>query len=88
MGNTRYEGGYYLIKETKQPKYLDFYDLKKKDLTTLWAYVGQTVGYRKRWFFITYKTTLFYSEKARDNYAKNWIKYLYKQPMPLFKANA
>jgi len=77
---TMYEGGYYLMKETKQPKYLDFYDLKKEDLAILRTYIGQTVRYKKRWFFVTYKTKLFYSFDVRDNYPKNWIKYLYKQP--------
>ena len=77
---TMYEGGYYLMKETKQPKYLDFYDLKKEDLSSLVAYVDQTVRYKKRWFFVTHKTKLFYSFDVRDNYPENWIKYLYKKP--------
>ena len=77
---TMYEGGYYLMKETKQPKYLDFYDLKKEDLAILRTYIGQTVRYKKRWFFVTHKTKLFYSFDVRDNYPENWIKYLYKKP--------
>jgi len=83
MTDIRYEGIYYLMKETKQPKYLDFYDLKREDLTTIWFYVGQTVRYRKRWFFVTDETKLFYSKKERDNYPQNWIKHLYKQPKPI-----
>lgn len=82
---TMYEGGRYLMKETKQPKYLDFFDLEDKHLSVLAVYVDQTVRYKNKWFFITYKTKLFYSKKDRDNYAENWIKYLYKQPNQITK---
>jgi len=44
------------------------------------AYIDQTVRYKKRWFFVTHKTKLFYSFDVRDNYPENWIKYLYKKP--------
>ena len=82
---TMYEGGRYLMKETKQPKYLNFFDLKDKDLSLLVAYVDQTIRYKNKWFFVTHNTKLFYSEKDRDNYAENWIKYLYKQPNQITK---
>ena len=81
--NTLYEHCYYLMTETKKPKYLDFYDLEDKDLGWLVSYRNQTVRYRGKWFFVTYKKTYFSSEKAAKEAPENYIKYLYQKPIPI-----
>ena len=80
---TLYEGMYYLIKETKQPKYLDFYELEEKDLNDPVMYLEQTVRYAGKWYFITTKTRCFDSENERDSAPKVYIKNLYQKKKPL-----
>ncbi len=80
--DTLYEHCYYLMKETKKPTHLDFYELEDKDLRMLDAYEKQTVRYQGKWFFVTYRKQYFYSEESQKNAPRVYIKYLYKKPMP------
>ena len=74
---TLYEHVYYLVKETKKPKYLDFYDLRETDNPEY--YLDQTVRINGKWFFMTTGKTHFRSAADRDNAPKIYIKYLYKK---------
>lgn len=87
MTNILYEHQYYLIKETKKPFYLDFYDLDDSDFTEarLCCYLEQTIRYKDKWFFVTTKKQYFSTETARDNAPKILIKYLYQKPKPIEK---
>ena len=85
--NTLYEQLYYLIRETKKPTYLDFYDLDDSDFTEakLCCYLEQTIRYKGRWFFITTKKQYFSTAEDRDAAPKMLIKYLYQKPEPITK---
>ena len=85
MTNTLYEHCYYQMRETKRPKYLDFYELEKKDLQHIECYLEQTVRYSEKWFFIEMKKTYFQSAYLRDQAPRNWIKYLYQKKSPILK---
>lgn len=76
-----YEHYYYLMQETKNPKYLDFYDLDNKDLSLLELYINQTVRYRGRWFFVKQYKKYFRNKKNADVAPGNFIKYLYERKM-------
>jgi len=84
--HTVYEATYYImIGKTKlcNGMNLDFYDLEDKDLKSLICYFNKTVRYKGKWFIVKSKTNWFDSEKDRDNYAENWIKYPYKKATPI-----
>lgn len=85
MSDTLYESNYYLIKETKKPVYLDFYELDDTDFTEakICCYLEQTVRYNGKWFFITTKKRYFSTAVGRDAAPKVVIKYLYKKPITL-----
>ena len=74
-----YEGSYYLIRQTKKPKYLDFYELEDKDLSCIECYLEQTVRYKNDWYFIEQKHRYFHSENERDISPRYYIKKLYKK---------
>jgi len=78
-----YEGIYYLMRETKKPTYLNFYELEEKDLWDLIVYCDQTVRYNDKWFFISMKKTYFSTKERRDAAPKQYIKYLYKKKEPV-----
>ena len=86
MENILYSHQYYLVKETKNPTYLDFYDLTDKDMKYPEIYLEQTIRYRDRWFFVTSKTEYFRSEVEREKAPKVYIKYLYKKPEAFINA--
>lgn len=85
--NILYEQHYYLIKETKKPTYLNFYELDDADFTEfmLCGYLEQTIRYNGKWFFVTTKKQYFSTEAGRDEAPKILIKYLYKKPIPFQK---
>lgn len=83
MNDCLYEHCYYLMRETKNPKYLDFYDLEDKDLKSIECYLEQTVRYKNKWYFIESKKTYFYTEEAREKASKHMIKELYKKAKAL-----
>lgn len=83
--NTLYEHCYYLMKETKKPVYLDFYELEKKDLPNIVCYLEQTVRYNGKWFFIKMLKSYFKEYNQRENAPKNWIKFLYQKKQPILK---
>lgn len=85
--NVLYSQYYYILRETKNPKYLDFYDLDDKDINEfdLALYQNQTIKYKNKWFFVTWKKRYCNSEKKRDALPERYIKYLYKKPVPLKK---
>ena len=87
MTNILYEHFYYLIKETKKPTYLDFYDLDDSDFTEtkLCCYLEQTIRYGGKWFFVTTKKQYFGTEAGRDAAPKMLIKHLYQKPEPIGK---
>ena len=76
---TLYRSKYFLMRETKQPTYLDFFDIEDKDLKYLYDYEDQTVRYNGKWFFIEQHHQDFSSEERRDASPKAYIKYLYKK---------
>ena len=79
--DTLYEHCYYLIKETKKPKYLDFYELEEKDFEypMVVSYLEQTVRYNDKWYFITTKNIHYRTIEERDKAPKVYIKELYKK---------
>lgn len=79
MPDILYEHYYYLMKETKKPKYLDFYELEDTDLKNIECYLEQTVRYKNKWYFIEFKKKYFYTEEARKNAPKYMIKELYQK---------
>ena len=79
--NILYEHYYYLMHETKRPKYLDFYDLNNKDLSMLELYMDQTVRYEGKWFFVKQYKKYFRDKKIRDSAPRNFIRYLYERKM-------
>jgi len=81
--NVLYEHLYYLMRQTKQPKYLDFYELEGKDLKKLEYYVNQTIRYNGEWYFVKMEKTYFYDEFRRDAAPMYYIKKLWKQPEPI-----
>ena len=83
MDNLLYEYCYYLMRQTKKPKYLDFYELKDKDLKCLDSYLEQTVRYKNEWYFIESKRKYFHNKLDRDNAPRYIIKKLYKKPYSL-----
>ena len=83
--NTLYEHWYYVMRETKKPVYLVFYDLERKDLQDIECYLEQTVRYDGKWFFVKAKTTYFGNERDRDAAFRLFIKFLYKKPIPIAK---
>jgi len=83
MDNILYEQVYYLIKETKKPTYLDFYDLDDADLKMIECYLEQTIRYKNRWYFITTKKQYFSNAEKRDTAPKIYLKNLYKKPIPI-----
>jgi len=83
--NTLYEHCFYLIKETKKPKYLDFYDLNEKDLNSPEIYLEQTIRFNDKWYFITTGKQYCRSEEERENTPKIYIKHLYKKKEPLLE---
>lgn len=87
MNNVLYEHIYYLIKETKKPKYLDFYELDDTDFTEakLCCYLEQTIRYKGKWFFVTTKKQYFSTEAGRDTASKMLLKYLYRKPESIRK---
>ena len=87
MTNVLYEHCYYLIKETKKPTYLDFYDLDDTDFieAKLCCYLEQTIRYKGKWFFVTTKKQYFSTAEDRDTAPKMLIKYLYRKPEPIEK---
>lgn len=80
---TLYEKTQYILKQTQKPKYLDFYDLDKKDLTMPEIYIGETIRLENKWFFLEVKKKYFNSEKERDEAPTTLIKELYKKPTAL-----
>jgi len=78
MENILYEHVYYIIKETKKPKYLDFYELTEKDLKDPEIYLEQTIRYNDKWFFITTGKQYFATEISSLLAPKIFIKYLYR----------
>lgn len=85
MDRVLYEHQYYLVKETKQPTFLDFYGLEDKDFAEfiVAGYVNQTIQYKNKWFFVTIQKKYFSTEEKRDASPKVLIKYLYKEPKPI-----
>ena len=80
-----YEQWYYLMKETKKPTYLDFYDLEDRDLNFIENYLEQTVRYQDKWYFVTNGKKYFSTAEDRDTAPKYYIKELYKKPVPIKK---
>lgn len=80
MTTTLYEHYAYIARETKQPKYLDFYELEQKDLKNIECYLDQTVRIDNKWFFVTTAKKYYRSEAERDRAPKFYIKRLYKKP--------
>lgn len=83
MTDTLYEHCFYLVKETKKPTYLDFYDLEDKDLKSIECYLEQTVRINNKWYFVTTGKKYFRSEADRENAPKYYIKALYQKPIAL-----
>ena len=81
MDNIVYSHYYYLVRETKRPTYLDFYDLTDKDMEYPEIYLEQTIRYKNKWFFVTSKTKYFRTEKEQQEAPRVYIKYLYKKPV-------
>ena len=79
MNNILYEHCYYLMRQTKNPKYLDFYDLEEKDLRCIDCYLEQTVRYNNEWYFVEMKKKYYYNEIDREKAPKYMIKKLYKK---------
>lgn len=77
-----YEHVYCLIRETKKPKYLDFFALDAADLRDPRAYLEQTIRYAGKWFFVTTGKQIFKTVEARDAAPKIYIKFLRKPKAP------
>jgi hypothetical protein len=78
MENALYEHVFYLIKETRKPKYLDFYELDDKDLKSPEFYLEETIRHNGKWYFITTSKQYFRSEELRAKAPRVFIKHLYK----------
>ncbi len=83
MNNILYERHYYLMKQTKKPVYLDFYELEDKDLKLLNIYLEQTVRYKNEWYFIEWKKKYYHNEENAKKAPEFMIKKLYKKEEPL-----
>lgn len=71
------------MRETKKPKYLDFYDLEREDLKNIEIYLENTVRYDGRWYFIETKKRYFRDEKESKKAEKIYIKNLYRNKQVL-----
>jgi len=83
MRNVLYENSYYLLRETKNPTYLDFYELNDRDVEfpAIVAYAKQTVRYKGKWFFVEYKTEIGCEKRG----VSVFLKHLYKKPKKIFE---
>ena len=79
--STIFEHCYYLVKQTKKPTYLDFYDISPKDLKFPEIYCDQTVRIEGNWYFVTMKKTYYYNEEEWKTAPRVYIKRLYKKPV-------